>query len=68
MDQFEIVTITLSFVLGLSMGNLLWSSAAVVRKTTYEPSTNALDAALASGEIDLCRASRVGRGRSFWTR
>lgn len=31
MSQFEVVTITLSFVLGLSMSHLLWTAAAAVR-------------------------------------
>lgn len=28
MSQFEVITITLSFVLGLSMSHLLWAAAA----------------------------------------
>ena len=31
MSQFEIITITLSFILGLSMSHLLWSAASVIR-------------------------------------
>jgi hypothetical protein len=31
MSQFEVVTLTLSFVLGLSMSHLLWAAAAAVR-------------------------------------
>ena len=31
MSQFEVITITLSFVLGLSMSHLLWAAAAAVR-------------------------------------
>lgn len=31
MSQFEVVTITLSFVLGLSMSHVLWAAAAAVR-------------------------------------
>lgn len=31
MSQFEVITITLSFVLGLSMSHILWAAAAVVR-------------------------------------
>jgi len=31
MSQFEVITLTLSFVLGLSMSHLLWAAAAAVR-------------------------------------
>ena len=31
MSQFDVITITLSFVLGLSMSHLLWSAASAVR-------------------------------------
>lgn len=31
MDQFELVVVSLSIILGLSMGHMLWTTAAVVR-------------------------------------